>query len=209
MSFSKEFKEAISNLPDKEKDKLLFRLLRKDMKLANRLYFELISDYSVEEEREKVREALGKQIQSISNDHYSIGYLSMDVRSLSGIINEHVSTTKDKIGEIELNIFLLIEVLSKNKDRIFRSHPSKAQKFSTAVVARVFKILLLINKLHPDFRLEFKDELAELGNIIGDNPYIMKMAIFNGLDVNWLTSRDIPEDIEEIYKDLRSRGYLR
>ena len=52
--FHKEFKEALSRLPSKEKDKLILRLLKKDLVLANRLLFELLSTNTVEEERQKM-----------------------------------------------------------------------------------------------------------------------------------------------------------
>lgn len=48
MTFPKEFKEALSHLPSKEKDKLVLRLLRKDLLLANRLLFELVNTNTVE-----------------------------------------------------------------------------------------------------------------------------------------------------------------
>ena len=54
MSFPKEFKEALSHLPSKEKDKLILQLLKKDLVLANRLLFELVNTNTVEEQREKV-----------------------------------------------------------------------------------------------------------------------------------------------------------
>ena len=44
--FDKEFKTAIENLPSTEKDKLIFRLLKKDLDLVNRLYFELVDTES-------------------------------------------------------------------------------------------------------------------------------------------------------------------
>jgi hypothetical protein len=56
--FDSEFKEALSRLPEKEKDKLITRLLRKDKKLAKRLYFELVSTYSPEELRELVKQRI-------------------------------------------------------------------------------------------------------------------------------------------------------
>jgi hypothetical protein len=37
----------------------------------------------------------------------------------------------------------------------------------------------------------------------------MDTSIFHGFDVNWLMMEEIPEDIEEIKKDLRKRGYLK
>jgi hypothetical protein len=51
MVFEKEFKEALLDLPIKEKDKLLLRLLKRDVPLANQLYFELVSTQTVEERR--------------------------------------------------------------------------------------------------------------------------------------------------------------
>jgi hypothetical protein len=45
--------------------------------------------------------------------------------------------------------------------------------------------------------------------MMGENPNLMHTAMYNGLDVNWLIDLQIPETISEIYKDLRSRGYLR
>ena len=37
-----EFKKALQELPEKEKDKLILRLLRRDMDLAGKLFFELV-----------------------------------------------------------------------------------------------------------------------------------------------------------------------
>ncbi|WP_373057269.1 hypothetical protein [Zunongwangia sp. H14] len=209
MKFDKEFKEAISHLPDKEKDKLILRLLKKDLMLANRLHFKLVNTESVEDQREKMENRIIERAKQMQKSFYSVGYLNMDVRFLSGDITEHVKITKDKFGEASLNLLMLIEVLKQNKENILSATPGKARKFCVAVVARVFKIMLLIQKLHSDYMLEFKEDLKELGNLIGDNPYLMKAAINNGLDVNWLIQSEIPEDIVAMHKDLRARGYLK
>jgi hypothetical protein len=37
-----DFKIALQELPEKEKDKLILRLLRRDLDLAEKLYFELV-----------------------------------------------------------------------------------------------------------------------------------------------------------------------
>ena len=58
MKFSKEFKDALADLPSKEKDKLIIRLLRKDPALTQRLYFELVMDRTVDQQREVVKERL-------------------------------------------------------------------------------------------------------------------------------------------------------
>jgi hypothetical protein len=210
MKFSKEFKEAISHLPDKEKDKLLLRLLKKDLGLANRLEFELLSDLSIGDKREEVKKQILQKAAKTAQYFHSVGYLNMDVRELSGMISEHVYTTKDKFGEVYLNLIMINEILSVNQQHLSDfSRNSSARKFYTAVIARAFKILILISKLHEDFHVELEDELNRFGNLIGDNPNLMDTAIFNGLDVNWLLQFRIPEDIVEFHKDLRQRGYLR
>ena len=208
MKIPEELKETISNLPSKEKDKLIFRLLKKDLLLANKLLFELVSNTSVEEQREKIKEHLTYSIKQSSDNFYSPGYLNWDVRDMSGMITEHVKITKDKYGEISLNLYMINEVLEQNNKKILSAKHHQVDKFCTAVIARAFKIMLLIKKMHEDYLIEFKDELEKLANLIGDNPYLMNCAIHNGLDVNWLFFGNIPNDIEQTYKELRQHGYL-
>jgi hypothetical protein len=211
MTFPKEFKEALSHLPSKEKDKLILRLLKKDAVLANRLLFELVSTSTVEEQREKLETSLLNRIQKEADrGHYSIGYLNWDVREYSGLITQHVKITKDKFGEAYLNLIMINQVLTINRLYIFRSRPPvKRRKFSIAVIARAFKIILLIHKLDNDFLMEFEPHLKKLGKLIGDNHFLMETAIKNGLDVNWLMNAEIPEDIITIHKEIRANGFLK
>lgn len=211
MTYPKEFKEALSNLPSKEKDKLILRLLKKDIPLANRLLFELVNTNTVEEQRDKLEERLLYFInRNAQNGLYSIGDLNCDIRELSGLINEHVSITKDKFGEAHLNLIMINKVLKVNRDFILSSKPpAKRKKFCIAVIARAFKILLIINKLDEDFLIEFKENLKILGNLIVDNKFLIEEAIRNGLDVNWLLNCEIPEDIVSIHKEIRTNGFLK
>lgn len=209
MIFDKEFKEAISHLSSKEKDKLILRLLKKDLMLAKRLHFELVSSITVDEKREQMENRIIEKAKLMDDTFYSVGYLNMDVRYLSGEITEHTKISGDKFGEVSLNILMLSEVLKHNNKNILKATPAKAQKFCVAVVARVFKIMLLIKKLNPDFMLEFEEPLQKLGWLISENHYLMKSAIYHGLDINWLIQNKIPEDIVEYHRDLRDRGYLK
>jgi len=68
---------------------------------------------------------------------------------------------------------------------------------------------MLIQKQHEDLHLEFNDDLATLGKLIGNNHHLMKTAILNGLDVNWLIEFNIPNNIADIYKTLRENGLLK
>lgn len=209
MTFDKDFKLAISNLPSSEKDKLLFRLLKKDLALANRLYFELVSTDSVDERRGNLEKHIIRSVQLITDRYYSPGILMMDMRELSGYINEHVTTTKDKYGEASLNLLLLNEVLRLNHLNVNGSSPNKGYKLCIYIISKIFKILILIQSLHEDFQMEFEHSLSKLGDEIPKNIRLMNLAIQNGLDLNWLMTDGIPEDIKEIHKNIRALGFLR
>ena len=211
MTFDKEFKEVISRLPSVEKDKLIFRLLKNDLNLANRLLFELVSCDSKEDRRKQVKKEIEKSINmSKKGVKYSTpGILMMEMRYASGIINDHVHTTKDKYGEVYLHIFLLKEYLKIYNDHFKDLPAGKSYTLNIYCIARAFKIMVLLKKIHEDLQFDFVDDLAETGRLFGDNPLLMSAAIQNGLDVNWLIRNKIPENIAEIEKDLRQQGFLK
>lgn len=209
MTFPKEFKEAISELPSIEKDRLILRLLKKDLALANRLLFELVSDSTIEDEREKAKERLNQLIERVSKITHTPDYLNVEIRYMSGIINEHVFTTKDKSGEISLNLYIIKEILNRNKQRLNSYNYQKSRKFYVGIIARIFKVLILIKKIHEDYFLEFKDDLAEIGDLILENQNLQKISIDNGLDVQWLIDGTIPDEIDQIVKQIRANGLLK
>lgn len=209
MKLDSEFKKAISLLPSEEKDKIIFRLLKHNSNFANRLYFELLSTESVQDKRNQMEAFIKKVIMRETEGYYSPGYLLLALRDISGRINEHVRITKDKYGEASLNLLMLNEALKNNSERILQSTPKKAYTLGIYIIARAFKILVLIQSLHEDYRIEFEEELKTLGMLIADNPFLMKLSIHNGLDVNWLCKAAIPDNIADIHKDIRARGYLR
>ena len=206
---SKELKKAIQELPSAEKDKLIFRLLRKDNDLAKRLHFELVDIETVDDKRLAFKNLMIEKIGSYSQRFYSVGYLLQDTRYMSGDISHHVKITKDKFGEISLNIKMLIEVLKHNNERIQNEKYSKSYTLCIYIIARAFKILLLINAIDDDYFIELKEDLSLLGQLIGQNHSLMKTAIHHGLDVNWLISGEIPNDINAIHKELKQNGYLK
>ena len=207
--FSKEFKKAIQELPNSEKDKLIFRLLKRDLDLANRLYFELVDVETVEDKRAAFEIEMLRKINYFSERFYSVGYLLQDTRFLSGDITNHVKITKDKFGEISLNLKMLNHLLTINNKRIETVTYSKAYTLCIYVIARAFKILLLIKAMDEDYFLDFKENLSTLGKLIYDNPFLMHTAIDNDLDVNWLILGEIPENIVTIHKEIRANGFLK
>lgn len=209
MKFDPDFKKAISQLASSEKDKLILRLLKHDLTLANQLRFELLEGVSVQTKRTEMEERVRRQTDKMALDFYSPGYLLLDLRYLSGEITEHVKITRDKVGEASLNLLMLVEALQKCNGKIERFSPSKCNTLAVYVIARAFKILVLVKSLHEDFMIEFEEGLKELGRQISQNSRLMDTAIHHGLDVNWLLRAAIPDDIADVHKKLRARGYLK
>lgn len=209
MKFDHDFKEAIINLSEPRKDKLLLRLLKKNVNLANQLFFELVCTKSVDERRSDMEMRIRSEVDRFSENFWSPGYLMMDMRYLSGEITDHVRTTKDKFGEVSLNLLMLKEVLRVNKKAIENSPPAKMKKLEIYIIARTFKILLLIQKLHQDYLLDLEGDVKALGLLIGSNDTLMRTTIYHGLDINWLVNFTIPNDINEIHKQLKANGYLK
>jgi hypothetical protein len=210
MKFDSDFKKALSQLPSEEKDKLILRLLKHDLELANRLTFELLSTQSVQERRKEMEVRVKKQVARMTAHYYSPGELLMDMRDLSGEITGHVKITRDRIGEPALNLLMLNEVLNGASDRVAQEKSSKSHTFCTYVIARTFRTLLQIKSLDADWLIDFEDGLKELGRRIGNNPALIRTAIHNGLNVNWLLRPDkIPDDIAAIHKNLRTQGFLK
>lgn len=92
---------------------------------------------------------------------------------------------------------------------IMASKPNNCIKFYTYIVARAFKILLLIKAIDEDYLIEFKDDLETLGNLFLSYEHLMKRAIYNGFEVNWLLDAEIPHNIVAIHKEIRANGFLK
>lgn len=207
--FDQEFKTALQNLPVSEKDKLLFRLIKKDMKLAKKLHFELVDTETVEQKRAQASEKISNYIKKLPKYVSSLRDVLSHVRTLSGEITDHVNTTKDKFGEIYLNIKMLNEIIEAYKTLFINDQYNFGIKLYNYIIARTFKILLLIKAINEDYWMEFSDDLAHLGQNIGTSHPLMRVAMDCQLNVNWLIEFDIPENIVALQKELRANGYLR
>ena len=171
--FSKEYKQALQNMPNDEKDKLILRLLRKDLVLADQLLFKLVDTDTVEQKREIVSNDIAIYITRCAERMRSLGIYLMEMRYMSGKINDHVSITKDKYGEITLNMQLLIESIKCINLQILNEQPKYSYTVCIYIIARAFKILLLINSQHEDLYIEFKEKLSELGTLIAENDSLL------------------------------------
>ncbi|KMQ67147.1 deoxyuridine 5'-triphosphate nucleotidohydrolase [Chryseobacterium sp. FH2] len=208
MEYSKEFKTALSNFSSIEKDRLIFRLLKKDKLLSKKLYFELIDPETTDDKREEMEEIITEKVflasKYIGNQKYFLGI----IRKISAEITEHVKITTDKFGDISLNLLLINKILDYNED--FRTQRfDNVYKLYIYLINKVFKALTLTKKLDEDYWMEIDVLLSELQKKIENNHYLQKLCINNSLDFNWLQCENIPDNIDLIIKDIKSQGFLR
>ncbi len=208
MEFSKEFKQALSEFSSKEKDKLIFRLLKKDKLLSKKLYFELIEEETTDDKRNTMESYLKERITDLSKHIGNPKYFLVIVRKLSGEITEHVKVTTDKFGDVFLNLFLVNTILEHN-DKLSRQRFDAVYKLYIYLINKIIKALIQIQKLDEDYWLEFDEILTDIDFQLHENLYLEKLCINNGLDFNWLKCENIPDHFELIVKDIRSQGFLK
>lgn len=208
MEFSKEFKAALSQFSSKEKDKLIFRLLKKDKLLSKKLYFELIEEETTDDKRNTMESYLKERITDLSKHIGNPKYFLVLVRKLSGEITEHVKVTTDKFGDVFLNLFLVNTILEHN-DKLSRQRFDAVYKLYIYLINKIIKALIQIQKLDEDYWLEFDKILTDIDFQLHENLYLEKLCINNGLDFNWLKCENIPDHFELIVKDIRSQGFLK
>ncbi|ROH96751.1 deoxyuridine 5'-triphosphate nucleotidohydrolase [Chryseobacterium daecheongense] len=208
MEYSKEFKAALSNFSSIEKDRLIFRLLKKDKLLSKKLYFELIDQETTDDKRDAMEENIREKVLLSSKYIGNSKYFLSIIRKISAEITEHVKITTDKFGEVSLNILLINKILEYNED-LNRQRFDTVYKLYIYIINKVFKALVLVKKLDEDYWMEIDELLSELHQKINNNHYLLKLCNNNSLNLNWLKSENIPDSLDLIMKEIKSQGYLR
>lgn len=208
MEYSKEFKAALSAFSAAEKDKLIFRLLRKDKLLSKKLYFELIDPETTDDKRAAMEQSVEEKILLASKYIGNAKYFLTIIRKISAEITEHIKITTDKFGEVSLNLLMVDKILDYNSD-LSKQRFDNVYKLYIYIINKIFKSLIFIKKLDEDYWMEFDELLRSLQQKILANHYLQKLCINNGLDFNWFESDRIPGNIEQIMKDIKSQGFLR
>jgi hypothetical protein len=160
MPIDEQLKKAIIQMPAKEKDKLLLRLISKDRLLTDKLYFELIEESDTMLER---RAILHDRIRKTANiKESSAGWIMMNMRSLSGEIAYHVKITKDKYGEAELNLLLLNSFFDLNKSGLLERPTYRNEKCAKYMAKKGMSVLKQVTKLPEDFHVDFITEVEKM-----------------------------------------------
>ncbi len=155
----KELEKAILDLPAKEKDKMLLRLIGKNNLLTQQLQYQLLENESFLDDR---RDEIKKAIQLVSDMNHSIAsWMLKDIRELNSKITTHVKVTKDKYGEIELTLYLL-NTFFENQFKMLEKYSTKTDTLALYIARRTDFILKKMPKLHEDYYVEFEQEINKL-----------------------------------------------
>ncbi len=181
-----QLKAAILQMPVKEKDKLLLRLVTKDAKLIRRLTFELLEGGETRDERAaELKEQIRHNLGEVDQRGTTPGYLLLYLRHWNARITEHVQATKDKSGEVSLTLFLLAEAFRSHWDTLRRFPDRRSDTFAPYVVRRTKTLLGKAEKLHEDYFIEFRRDLNELLQFIWDFRPTAQLAKGEDLPKRW------------------------
>ena len=208
MEYSKEFKQALSEFSSIEKDRLIFRLLKKDKLLSKKLYFELVDPETTDQKRDQMEENVTEKVASAARYIGNPKYYLSTIRTISAEITEHVKVTTDKFGEVYLNLFLVDQIL-ENNDSFAQQRFDNVYKLYIYLINKIVRALLLIKKIDEDYWMEFDEILGKIDDKVHENRYLEKLFINNGIDFNWLQSENLPENLDLIIKNIKSQGFLR
>ena len=208
MEYSKEFKAALSDFSSIEKDRLIFRLLKKDKLLSKKLYFELIDTETTDQKRSQMEEQIEERVLLASKYIGNPKYFLVQIRKISAEITEHVKITTDKFGDISLQLFLINKILESN-DKLNHQRFDNIYKLYIYLINKLLKAIISIKKIDEDYWMELNDVLRDIEFQIHENRYLEKLCINNSFDFNWLSIEKIPDNLDLIVKEIKSQGFLK
>ena len=146
-----DLRRALFELPPKEKDQLLARLVAQDAVLTEQLTHRLLEGPDGVADR---RAALRQQVDDpVRGYHQTPNDLLVILRQLQARLAYHTRITDDAFGEIELSLRLLANVFRHQPELVARLH-GPTQPLLQHLVRRTQDALRQADKLHADYHLE-------------------------------------------------------
>jgi len=160
LSEHKDLKNAITDLPVKEKDRLLLRLIAKDKVLTEHLHYKLLEDETdLDNRKEQIRADVEEQV--IDLKKLNAKEALVKVRKMITAVNHFYKVTKDPIGEVELKIFIL-NMIPFDYKRSTLGYRDYMILFSTFYLKTVAVTLNKYKKLHEDLQFDLSEDLNNL-----------------------------------------------
>lgn len=152
---STDFKKAIKQLSDKEKEAVILKAVRRDAELYELLSYELLPEVSLEQVVAETSERIYDLMHNTTGRNFSKG-ISRSLRKSIKEIARFKRITKDAKGEIDLHIYLLKLIF----DNFSGQFESQYKSFFVTTARLVVRTMQLIRKkLHPDYHLEYQADL--------------------------------------------------
>jgi len=184
---SDELKTAIIEMPEKEKDKLLIRLVSKEPLLMSKLKHQLLEDeVDMEQQRDKIMQQMADTFsrEGFATWNHTPGLVMMVMRDFSGDITNHVKITKDKYGEIML-LTRLVNMPFREQLDILVEKQSRAGKFAAYACRKAQIVLHKLKKFNRDYYLDFEKEVNEMLKHLQYYPPSEKLMGEHGLPKHW------------------------
>lgn len=174
LSEHKNLKLEIKSLPEKEKDKLLLRLIAKDKVLTEHLHYKLLeNEDDLRERYEILRAAIDEQIyELLKSRKLTSKEVLLKMRRLNGAIAHHYKVTRDIQTELDLRIHLLSQIPIAFSESVFSTAYRFNEKLFIYVVKSAVSLLAKYTKLHEDIQFDLKEEL----NVVLNKLYNHKTA---------------------------------
>lgn len=163
-----ELKKAIVSLPQKEKDKLLIRLINKDKLLVKQLHFQLLeNEEDLKARTEELEALLLQSFEKATNYIHDKPHprnhkrLIAELRAYSGHINEYAYITKHLANEIQLRLLVLNRCFELYPQLFQQDYSGGNKKLLAYQANRIKYTWTKFLKLHEDLRFDFSDSMDQ------------------------------------------------
>ncbi len=151
-AISAALKKAILELPAKEKDKLLLRLVGKNSILIEQLEFRLLEESLSTEWR---RDLIKKQYEEVLSQKMVYSKeLFQCFKTQIAAVTRHVKVCGDKYGEIELTLHMLLQTFEK-KAQFLKQLNKNNDKLCHNIVRKTNSLLKKMEAIDDELRLDF------------------------------------------------------
>lgn len=164
LSEHKDLKLAIRSLPEKEKDKLLLRLIAKDKVLTEHLHFKLLEDeQDLADRHETLTALIDNGVNELLNSRKLTSKDTLaKMRGFLGQINHHFKVTKDISSDVELRIHLLALIPLAFNESLFSPLYKFNEKLMVYYVKSTQSVLNKYYKMHEDLQFDLREQLNDI-----------------------------------------------
>jgi hypothetical protein len=157
---SKEFKQAIQQIPIDELQKIVLQVASKNSEVFDMLNMKYVSGNAAEDELfEEIKEKIGDEICFMGERGIIQKNLAKAIAMAIGYINYFSKVTKNEVREAELLLYLLNETFENYSDELGTCWTVFDSKLAITT-NRLYN--LVTKKLHEDYQIEFVEPINRM-----------------------------------------------